>query len=137
MTISPRKHTSALLAMLLVLAVAASAVALPGCSGGPSGEVYVYVAVPLTGDMASRGQEIAGGARLRADEVNRAGGVLGKKVVVRTVDDGGDEDMAVDAAKQVAAAVKKGEPILGVVGHYNSGATGPALDQVYKDLDVV
>ncbi len=136
MRIFPRKPASPLLVLLIILAVASAAATLPGC-GGPSGEVYLYVAVPLTGDMASRGQEIAGGARLRADEVNRQGGVLGKKVVVRTVDDGGDEDMAVEAAKEVAAAVKKGEPILGVVGHYNSGATGPALDQVYKDLDIV
>ena len=111
--------------------------ALSGCTPAPSGEAYLYVAVPLTGDMASRGQEVAGGVRLRADEVNREGGVLGKRVVVRTVDDGGDEEMAVDAAKQVAEAVRKGEPVLGVVGHYNSGATGAALDKVYKDLDIV
>jgi len=110
---------------------------LTGCKAGTSGEAYLYVAVPLTGDMANRGQEIAGGVRLRADEVNRAGGVLGKRVVVRTLDDGGDADMAVAAAKQVGEAMKKGDMVLGVVGHYNSGATGPALDQVYKDLDTV
>ncbi len=108
-----------------------------GCTPGPSGEAYLYVAVPLTGDMANRGQEIAGGARLRADEVNREGGALGKRVTVRAVDDGGDGDAAVDAAKRVAEAVRGGEQVLGVVGHYNSGATGPALDNVYKDLDLV
>ncbi len=122
---------AAILASLLLL------IALIGCSTGPSGEAYLYVAVPLTGDMASRGQEIAGGVRLRADEVNREGGALGKRVVVRALDDGGDGDVAVDAAKQVAQAVRRGEPILGVIGHYNSGATGPALDSVYKDLDLV
>jgi len=111
--------------------------ALAGCTSGPSSEAYLYVAVPLTGDMASRGQEIAGGVRLRADEVNRAGGVLGKRVLVRALDDGGDGDGAIDAARKVAEAVRKGETVLGVVGHYNSGATGPALDNVYKDLDIV
>lgn len=122
---------------LLLAVIGSIALLTGGCSSGPSGEAYLYVAVPLTGDMASRGQEVAGGVRLRADEVNREGGVLGKKVVVRAVDDGGDEEMAVDAAKQVAAAVRKGEPVLGVVGHYNSGATAAALDSVYKDLDIV
>ncbi len=124
----------------LLLAAAAALGLLFGassCSPSPSGEAYLYVAVPLIGDMASRGQEIAGGVRLRADEVNREGGVLGKRVVVRALDDGGDSDGAVGAAKQVAAAVRKGDPVLGVVGHYNSGATGPALDNVYKDLDTV
>lgn len=111
--------------------------ALAGCRSGPSGEAYLYVAVPLTGDMASRGQEIAGGARLRADEVNRDGGILGRRVVVRALDDGGDGEGAVSAAKTVGESVRKGETVLGVVGHYNSGATGPALDSVYKDLDLV
>lgn len=110
---------------------------LAGCASTPSGEAYLYVAVPLTGDMANRGQEIAGGARLRADEVNREGGVAGRRVVVRTLDDGGDGDTAIEAAKKVAEAVRRGETVLGVIGHYNSGATGPALDNVYKDLDIV
>jgi len=113
------------------------ALALAGCTPGPGGEAYLYVAVPLTGDMASRGQEIAGGVRLRADEVNREGGALGKRVLVRALDDGGDGDGAVAAARKVAEATRQGEPVLGVVGHYNSGATGPALDNVYKDLDTV
>ncbi len=120
-----------------LMALSILAAGAVGCSPGPSDEAYLYVVAPITGDMASRGQEVAGGARLRAEEANRSGGILGKKVVVRTLDDGGDEEMAVDAAGQVADAVKKGEPVLGVVGHYNSGATGPALDEVYKDLDVV
>ncbi|MBI2863176.1 MAG: branched-chain amino acid ABC transporter substrate-binding protein [Chloroflexi bacterium] len=113
--------------------------ALAGCSGGKSfsGEAYLYVAAPLTGDMSSRGQEIAGGVRLRVDEVNRDGGLLGRKVVARALDDGGDSDGAIDAAKQVADAIRKGDMVLGVVGHYNSGATGPALDNVYKNLDIV
>ncbi len=123
--------------LLVTIAALFIALALGGCSPTPSGEAYLYVAAPLTGDLASRGQEVAGGVRLRADEVNREGGVLGRKIVVRPVDDGGDEEMAVEAAKQVAEAVGKGEPVLGVIGHYNSGATGPALDNVYKDLDVV
>lgn len=116
--------------LLLMLAGAA-------CSPTPGQEAYLFVVVPMTGDMASRGQEVAGGVRLRAHEVNQEGGVVGRKVVVRALDDGGDEDMAVDAAREVARAVRAGESVLGVVGHYNSGATAPALDTVYKDLDIV
>jgi branched-chain amino acid transport system substrate-binding protein len=123
-------------AVTIVIALVLLA-ATAGCNPTPSAEAYLYVVAPITGDMASRGQEVAGGARLRAAEANNAGGILGKRVVVRTLDDGGDEAMAVEAAGQVATAVKKGEPVLGVVGHYNSGATGPALDNVYKDVDVV
>jgi len=122
---------------LFAAAVVAVTLTSAGCSSAPSSEGYLYVAAPLTGDMASRGQEIAGGVRLMADEVNRGGGVLGLRVTVRALDDGGDASTAVDAATKVAQALKRGEPVLGVVGHYNSGATGPALDAVYKDLDTV
>lgn len=130
-----KRITGALTAVLIGLV--ALALGSGGCISGPSGEAYLYVVVPLTGDMASRGQEVAGGARLRVHEVNNEGGVLGKRVVVRALDDGGDEGMAVEAAQSIAEAVRQGEPVLGVVGHYNSGATGPALDNVYKDLDIV
>ena len=110
-------------ALLGGLALALALVA--GCAS-PSGEVYLYVGAPLTGELSSRGQEIAGGVRLLADEVNRAGGLLGKKVVVRALDDGGDADGAVAAANAIVSAARKGETVVGLVGHYNSGASIPA-----------
>ena len=65
-----RQWTAAtILAATIILATGATA-----CSPTPSGEAYLYVAAPITGDMSSRGQEIAGGARLRAEEANLAGG---------------------------------------------------------------
>ena len=106
--------------------VLALAVLLAACVGGPSGEAFLYVNAPLTGEMASRGQEIAGGVRLLADEVNRQGGLLGRRVIVRAQDDGGDAEGAVQAATRVVEAVRKGETVVGVVGHYNSGASIPS-----------
>lgn len=113
------------LAPLVQLAAVSATILATSCQG-TSGEAYLYVAAPLTGEMASRGQEIAGGVRLLAEQVNQSGGVLGKKVVVRALDDGGDEAGAVSVAKQVVAAAKKGDPIIGLVGHYNSGASIPS-----------
>ena len=103
---------------------------LPACEGVSrlSGEAVVYVAAPLSGDQADGGQSVLGGVRKRADEVNRAGGVLGgKKVVVRGLDDQADEEVAVEVARQVEEAARSGELVLGVIGHYNSGPTGKAL----------
>lgn len=109
----------------LVLVALAGLIAA-ACVGGPSGEAYLYVNAPLTGEMASRGQEIVGGVRLLADETNRQGGILGRRIVVRPQDDGGDEEGAVKAANRVVEAVKKGDVVAGVVGHYNSGASIPS-----------
>jgi branched-chain amino acid transport system substrate-binding protein len=39
-------------------------------------------------------------------------------------------------AEQIAAAVRGGERVLGVIGHYNSGQTAAAME-IYKDLSIV
>jgi branched-chain amino acid transport system substrate-binding protein len=123
----------------LVLLAALLLVLLFGCGGTPqlSGEAVIYVAAPLSGDQADGGQSVLGGARKRADEANRAGGVLdGKKVVVKGLDDQADEAVAEEVAQKVEQAVKSGETVLGVVGHYNSGPTDKAL-AIYRQIDLV
>ncbi|MFN8534854.1 MAG: branched-chain amino acid ABC transporter substrate-binding protein [Dehalococcoidia bacterium] len=116
-----------------------AAAPLAACRTGSSlsGEAIVFVAGPMSGDQAEGGQSMAGGARLKADEVNRAGGVLnGKRVVVRTLNDEADEAVAVEAAREVEKAIRAGATVLGVIGHYNSGPTAAALP-IYRDLGVV
>jgi branched-chain amino acid transport system substrate-binding protein len=100
------------------------------------GEVVVYVTVPLSGFMANGGQTVLGGVRLAAEKINRAGGLLGYKVTVIGLDDEADSDVAVDIAGEIEAAVDKGENVLGVIGHLNSGQTLAAME-VYKDLSLV
>jgi len=105
-----------------------------GCmSGTPKGEVLVYVAVPLSGWQAEGGQTLAGGVRLMADELNRAGGLLGYEVKVIAVDDEADPDVAISVAEEIESATARGDRVLGVIGHYNSGETSAAME-VYKDL---
>jgi len=107
--------------------------------GGPTptkGEVIVYVAAPLSGFQANGGQTVLGGARLAADEVNRSGGLMGYKIVVVAKDDESDDDVAVSVAKDIAADIKAGKRVLGVIGHYNSGQTLAAME-IYKDLPIV
>ena len=41
------------------------------------GEVVVYVVGPMSGPDAQRGKELAAGARLAAEDLNRTGGLLG------------------------------------------------------------
>ncbi len=107
-----------------------------GPSGPTQGEVVVYVAAPLSGFQANGGQTVLGGARLAAEEINRAGGLLGYKIVVVGKDDESDNDVAVSVAQEIAAEVQAGQRILGVIGHYNSGQTLAAME-IYKDLPIV
>jgi branched-chain amino acid transport system substrate-binding protein len=120
--------------LAIVLSVAA-------CTGGGAqpptkGDILVYVAVPLSGFQANAGQTVLGGVRLKAAEINAQGGLMGYRVVVEGIDDESDSDVAVSVAEQVAQDVAAGKPILGVVGHLNSGQTLAAME-IYKDLSIV
>jgi branched-chain amino acid transport system substrate-binding protein len=124
------------ISMLLLLSCSLLLAAC-GAPGEPTeGEVIVYVAAPLSGFQANAGQTVLGGVRLAADQINRAGGLLGYKVVVVEMDDESDSDVALDIAGQIQSAVNKGEKVLGIIGHLNSGQTLAAME-VYKDLDLV
>ena len=107
-----------------------------GLSQPARGDVFVYVAAPLSGWQAEGGQTVVGGARLAAEQINARGGILGYRVVIRPIDDEADSDVATQVARQVAEQVRAGDRVLGVIGHYNSGQTGAAL-QTYKDLPII
>ncbi len=128
-----------LLVLILALVASSSSLLLTGCSGDkmPSkGDVLVFVAVPLSGFMANGGQTVLGGVRLAAAEINRAGGLLGYRVVVRPLDDEADSDVAVAQIDQVRQALSQGERVLAIIGHLNSGQTLAAME-FYKDMDLV
>lgn len=123
----------------IVLMLAVCSLLLMAC-GAPEeptkGEVIVYVAAPLSGFQANAGQTVLGGARLAADQINRAGGLLGYKVTVIGLDDESDSEVAVDIAGEIQTAIGSGENVLGLIGHLNSGQTLAAME-IYKDLSLV
>jgi branched-chain amino acid transport system substrate-binding protein len=123
---------------LLWVLLLAFAVAVSGCaSGAPTkGEVTVYVVGPQSGFQANTGQTVAGGVRLMAEQVNRTGGLLGYELKVVVLDDEADSDVAVTVAEEIKAAVERGDKVLAVIGHPNSGQTAAAM-AVYKDLPIV
>ncbi|MGW3623956.1 amino acid ABC transporter substrate-binding protein [Streptomyces sp. NPDC000880] len=71
------------------LALAACGPATGGSSQGSSSKdtLTVGVSLSLTGDFADPGKAARRGYELWADDVNSRGGVLGRKVVVKIVDD--------------------------------------------------
>ncbi|MBI1297015.1 ABC transporter substrate-binding protein [bacterium] len=105
-------------------------------SGPTRGDVIVYVAVPLSGFQANGGQTVLGGVRLAAEQINRSGGLLGYRVVVRPLDDESDSDVAVANVDEIRSAIAGGDRVVGVIGHLNSGQTDATLD-LYGDLGLV
>ena len=126
-------------ARLTLLTLLLLAVAVGACGGTREparGDVYVYVAVPLSGFQANGGQTVLGGVRLAAEEINRAGGLRGYRINVVPLDDESDSDVAVAQVETIRAALAQGDQVIGVIGHLNSGQTAAAMD-LYKDMPFV
>ncbi|SDH04222.1 amino acid ABC transporter substrate-binding protein [Nonomuraea jiangxiensis] len=96
---SPRAR-GPILAMALALV---AALALSACGQRPSetaaGEVtrpiVIGVSLPLTGDFAQPGSEAKRGYEIWRDMVNAKGGVLGRQVELKIVDDASSQDTVV------------------------------------------
>jgi branched-chain amino acid transport system substrate-binding protein len=124
----------------LITCLTLTALLLAACGGGSrtpdQGEVYVYVAVPLSGFQANGGQTVLGGVRLAAEQINRSGGLRGYRVVVRPLDDESDSEVAVAQVEEIRSAISRGETVIGVIGHLNSGQTLAAME-LYQGMDLV
>jgi branched-chain amino acid transport system substrate-binding protein len=82
--------------------VVASALVALACGGGKSGDAIVVGHVAsMTGDTATFGRSADQGIRMALEEVNAAGGVLGKKLQVVTEDDRSVTEEARSAAQKL------------------------------------
>ncbi|MQA93718.1 MAG: ABC transporter substrate-binding protein [Streptosporangiales bacterium] len=91
--------------MLAVAATGCSAL-LPGSddeaqSGPGGGDLVIGVAQPLTGPVADAGQSVAAGAKIAAEEINKAGGVDGRKIRLDVQDDANDPATCVNVAQKL------------------------------------
>ena len=91
-------------------------------------EIRIGVAGPLTTPSATFGVEMRQAVDLAIDERDRAGGLLGGKVVAEVIDDQADAEKGKAAAKALCDDPR----VLAVVGHVNSGVM-LASEKVYAD----
>lgn len=86
-------------------------------------DITIGLIAPLTGPVAAYGDQVKKGAEAAVAEVNKGGGILGEKVVLKLADDAGEPKQGVSAANQIV-----GEGIRFVVGPVTSGVAIPASD---------
>jgi branched-chain amino acid transport system substrate-binding protein len=114
-----------------LIAALTQAVLVVACGGEDSNTTPIAVVGPVTGQYASFGQQMTNGADLAVEDINAAGGVLGKQLDLAVGDDACDPKQAVAVANQMT-----GDSVALVVGHYCSGSSIPA-SKVYADSDMV
>src|ERR1700753_3967986 len=94
-------------------------------------QLKLAVAGPVTGANAAFGAQLTQGVQQVAEDINKAGGILGQKIEVEIGDDVSDPKQGVSVANKFV-----GDGVKFVVGHFNSGVTIPA-SEVYSDNGVL
>lgn len=91
-----KKLMIVVVALLLTIPAIIPAV---GCGGGDT--IKIGIVLELSGELAPMGEKMLNGARMAVDEINAAGGVLGKDVELIEEDGGTDPDKGFDRVKKL------------------------------------
>ena len=86
-------------------------------------DITIGLVAPLTGQVAAYGAQVKNGAEAAVDTINKNGGILGEKVVLKLADDAGDPKQGVSAANNLV-----GDGVHYVVGPVTSGVAMAASD---------
>jgi branched-chain amino acid transport system substrate-binding protein len=105
--------------------------ALAACSKDQGDTIKFGVGGPITGPDAAFGAQLKNGAEQAIADINEAGGILGKKIVVSYGDDVADPKQGVSVANKFTA-----DGIKFVVGHFNSGVTIPT-SEIYQENGIL
>jgi len=100
-----------------------------GSNGSDSKEIKVGLNLELSGAVASYGSGISKGAKLAIDEINKAGGIDGKKIVPVEIDNKSDAAEATSAAIKLATQ----EKVVAQIGSATSGDTVAAVQIAGKN----
>jgi branched-chain amino acid transport system substrate-binding protein len=94
-------------------------------------DITIALASSMTGSEAATGRQMKNGAEMAVADINAAGGVLGKKLVLDIEDDACDPKQARSVAEKIGSA-----KIPFVAGHYCSSASIPA-SEAYAENNVL
>ena len=95
MTVAPHKVSLVMAVAALAVSAACGGSGGSGSSAGSSKPLVIGISLSFSGDFSDPGHAAELGYKLWADTVNKQGGVLGRKVVLKIVDDASSPDQVV------------------------------------------
>ncbi|MBM4141766.1 MAG: hypothetical protein FJ242_09880 [Nitrospira sp.] len=98
-----------------------------GCAKKES-EIKIGAIIPLTGSFATYGEPVRDGMLLAVEEINKDGGIEGKRIKLIIEDDAGDPKTAVNAFNKLANTDKT-PIVLGPLSSGSSMATAPIAEK--------
>lgn len=109
---------------------AALAVLIAGTASAQDGPIRIGVLTPISGTYAGIGQQVSWGLDMAADEINAAGGIMGRQIKLIYEDSEANPSVAVQKAEKLMTS----ENVDFLTGTVNSGAT-LAVGQVAERAD--
>lgn len=94
--------------------------------------VKIALAGPHTGANATFGLQLWRGAEMAAKDINAAGGINGKKIVIIKADDACEPKQAVNVANKSVDS----DNVAAVIGHFCSSSSMPA-SEIYNEADIL
>jgi branched-chain amino acid transport system substrate-binding protein len=115
----------------LKLIACAMSLAFIGTAAHGADSIKIGVSGPFTGGSSSMGVSMRDGVRLATDEINKSGGVLGKKLELVERDDEAKNERGV----QIAEELINKEKVVATVGFINTGVA-LASQRFYQDAKI-
>lgn len=85
-------------------AAAAAATGLPAMVGAQNGPLRIGLITPLSGPQEFIGSYVKNGAEIAVDQINKAGGVMGRQIALEIRDDKANPAAALAAARELLGA---------------------------------
>lgn len=98
------------------------------CNKAPTNEILVGAFLPMSGDLATYGQDAHAGVTMAVDEVNATGGILGKKIKLITE----DEQSKPEEARTAALKLIQRHGVSVLIGDMASGSTLAAAPEIQR-----
>ncbi len=116
---------------LLACATSLASLSLFSPMASAADPIKIGVSGPFTGGSSSMGVSMRDGVRLAADEINKIGGVLGRKLELVERDDEAKNERGV----QIAEELINKEKVVATVGYINTGVA-LASQRFYQDAKI-
>jgi ABC-type branched-subunit amino acid transport system substrate-binding protein len=116
-----------LLAGIAAFSVIALSVPTVGPANAAGGTILLGGIAGTTGAYGSTGQAVINGTLMAIDDINKAGGVLGKKLALKWHDDGASATTSAQLYKQYVSA-----GAVAIMGSPDTGPTTAAMSSQYK-----
>lgn len=124
-------RAAALIGLVALLAACQSTTPAGDDISVGDGPIRIGTAGPMFGEFSAFGQQLVAGSGLAVDDLNAAGGVLGRPIELLIGDDACDPRQAVSVANEMVA-----DGIVFMAGHFCSDASIPA-SEVYTDANIL